>query len=197
VHSGTAGLPVALLLLAALPGLAQEVPVQVQLAGERLQVTAPSLHFVSGKALEQLRNGNTVAFDVQVSVLADSRQTVLRRAFERFVLSYDVWEERFSVARMRTGRSSIAHLSARSAESWCLDKFSLLTTGLPPDRQLWVRIDVRAQEGRSRQEPETEDGLSLATLIDLFSRPGRPKGDVQWRAESAPFQIASLRRSSP
>jgi hypothetical protein len=198
VRSSGVSVLVVLCLCQAVPVRAEDSPVQVRLSGDRLEVSAPSLNFVSGKALEHLRNGNSVAFDIQLSVLGDARQTVLRRAFERFVFSYDLWEERFSVARMRTSRGSVGNLSAHSAESWCIDKLSVLTAGLPQDRPLWVRIDVRAQEVRSRQTAEAdEDGFSIAALIELFSRPGRPRGGLQWRAESTAFEIANLRRSSP
>jgi hypothetical protein len=184
----------AFLLAAAASGLAQEV--QVRLINDRLLFSAPGLHFISGKPLEQLRNGNSVAFDVQVSLLTDNRQTVLRRSFERFVLSYDVWEEKFSVTRMRSTGSAASHLTGRAAEAWCLDRFALVTAGLPVDRPIWARIDVRAAEGRDRASGSDDDALSLATLIDLLSRPGKPRGTSQWRVESAPFQIASLRRNS-
>ncbi|MBC7925591.1 MAG: hypothetical protein H7039_08035 [Bryobacteraceae bacterium] len=173
--------------------------VQVRLSSDRLQMSAPGLHFLTGKPLEQLRNGASVAFDIQVSVLADSRQTVLHRSFDRFVLSYDVWEEKFSVVRMRSAGGSALHMTAPVAEAWCVSRFSLLTAGLPEDKPLWIRIDVRANEGRERK-PETEqrsedEGFSVASLVDMFSRPpGRPRGLTQWRAESASFQLASLRR---
>lgn len=183
----------AMLLAACAVAFAQDV--QVQLDVDRLQISAPGFHFISGKSLDQLRNGASVAYDIQVSVLTDSRQLVLRRSFERFILSYDVWEERFSVTRLRSARSSASRLTAAGAEAWCVEKFSLLTSGLPVDRNLWVRIDIKAGEGRRGQLLETgDDGFSLASLIDLFSKPGKPRSDSQFRAESAPFRIAQLRR---
>ena len=81
--------------------------VVVRASGDQLQLAAPTLRFIAGKPLDSLRNGAAVAFDIQVSVLSDSRQVVLRRAFERFVVSYDLWEERFSVTRMRSGRAAV------------------------------------------------------------------------------------------
>jgi len=176
---------------------AQAPDVDVRLASERLQVSAPGLHFLSGKPLEQLRHGNTIAFDIQVSILTDARQTVLHRSFERFVLSYDVWEEKFSVARLRSTGGNASHLTSTAAEAWCVQRFSLLTAGLPQDRPLWVRIDVRASEARSTRNSDAnpeEDRLSIANLIDLFSRPpAKTKAPSQWRVESGQFQLAQLR----
>lgn len=180
--------------------IAHAEDVQVRLVNDRLQLSAPRLRFVTGKPLEQLRNGSSVAFDIQVSVLTDSRQTVLLRSFERFVFSYDLWEERFSVTSLRSNRSSAGHLTAPAAEAWCLGRFSLVTAALPADKQLWVRVDVHAGEGRDKRTPEDdEEGFSLANLIDLFSRQGKSRDASRWRAESASFTLASLRadRQSP
>jgi hypothetical protein len=192
--------PALALLLFASPYLAaasQEV--EVRLVNDRLQVSAPGLHFLAGKPLEQLRNGSSVAFDIQLSILTDSRQTVLHRSFDRFVLSYDVWEEKFSIARMRSTSNSALHLSASAAEAWCVSRFQLLTASLPHDKPLWVRIDVRANEGRDRRitDAEPEEGFSLSALIDLFGRTARPRaGTSQWRAESSSFLLAALRRQT-
>ena len=166
----------------------------LRLVGDELRVAAPKFNFISGKALETLRNGATVAFDIQVSILTDGKSTVLRRNFERFVVSYDVWEERFSVARMRTSRASASRLTAQATEAWALDRFSFSSAGLPSDKPLWVRIDVKAHDARE-QPPETDEGLSLFSLIDLFSKAARPSGPMQWRAESQPVTLAELRRT--
>lgn len=172
---------------AAMP--AQEVA--VRLAGDDLRVAAPKFHFLTGKPLESLRNGASVAFDIQVSILGDGRQTVLRRSFERFVFSYDLWEERFSITRMRSSRASASHLTAAGAEAWCLGGMALSVAGLPRDKPLHIRIDVRAQNGRQREEPE-DDGLSLGALIEMFSRPARTGDPMQWRAESKPVLLSDV-----
>jgi hypothetical protein len=173
--------------------LAQDV--LVRLAGDQLQVSAPNFHFISGKPLESMKNGVAIPFDIQVSVLSDGKMTVLRRSFERFVISYDVWEERFSVALMRSNRSSVSHLGANAAESWCLNRFSVQAAGLPADKPFWVRIDVRAQNGRDQRDNGSEEGFSLSTLIDMFSRPPRQHLESQWRAESGPVRLADLGRT--
>jgi hypothetical protein len=167
----------------------------LRLAGEELRIAAPKLNFLSGKPLETLRNGSAVTFDIQVSILTDGKITVLRRNFERFVVSYDLWEERFSVTRMRSTRASASRLTAQQAEAWCLERFSFASAGLPSDKPLWVRIDVGAKDGRDRLEA-TDEGLSLFTLIDLFSKSARPSGPMQWRAESQATTLAELRRMS-
>ncbi|HYO84603.1 MAG TPA: hypothetical protein VES20_24590 [Bryobacteraceae bacterium] len=180
--------PVVLLTALAAPALAGDL--QVRLEAGTLRLSASRLQFLTGKPLERLRNGASVAFDIQVSVLADSRQSILRRSFERFVVSYDVWEERFSVTRMRSSRSSASHLTAAAAQAWCLERFSMEAGGLPDNRPLWFRLDVRAAEAR---DPNNDESLSLAALIELFSRPVKLSSGGQWRAESDAVVIAELR----
>ena len=89
--------------------LAQELLLRA--SADQIQVSAPRLHFISGKPLERLKNGDAVAFDFNLTVLNETKESILRRNFDRFVVSYDIWEEKFSVSRMRSGRSS-AHSNA-------------------------------------------------------------------------------------
>lgn len=188
------------LLLLAHASFAASQEVEVRLVNDHIQVSAPGLHFITGKPLDQLRNGASIAFDIQISILADSRQTVLHRSFDRFVLSYDVWEERFSIARMRSAAGSASHLTAIAAEAWCINRFAIAAAGLPQDRPLWIRIDVRANPGRERRagsapDGSDDEGFSLSNLIDIFSHPVRPRSGIpQWRAESSSFQLANLGR---
>jgi hypothetical protein len=165
----------------------------VRRVGEELRVAAPRLHFLTGKPLERMRNGASVTYDMQVIVYADNKQVILRRGFERFVISYDLWEETFSVARVRSARASAAHLSASAAEAWCLDNLAVPTTGLSTDRPVYVRLEVRALEQRDRRRIDDEEGLSLNRLIDIFSRVGAPAPGTSWRAEAGPVQLQNLK----
>lgn len=171
--------------------LAQEVV--LRRTGEELRVAAPRLHFLTGKPLERMRNGASVAYDMQVIVYAENRQVILRRGFERFVVSYDLWEETFSVTRVRSTRASAAHLTAAAAESWCLDHIAVPTTGLATDRPVFVRLEVRAVEPRDRRNVEDDEGISLSRLIDIFSRAGTPPPGTSWRAEAGPIQLQNLK----
>jgi len=162
-------------------------------SGEQVRVAAPRLHFLTGKPLERMRNGNSVTYDMQLIIYADNRQAILRRAFERFVVSYDLWEEKFSATRMRTDRTSAAHLTADAAESWCLDHLSVPTAGLAVDKPVYVRLDVRAQEPRDKRGSEDDDGISLSRLIEIFSKAGTPGSGAQWRAEAGPIQLQNIK----
>jgi hypothetical protein len=155
-----------------------------------LQVSAPRLHFITGKQLERLRNGVSVPFDFQLTLSAGSKGNGLSRALERFVVSYDIWEEKFSVIRQRDRRMSSVRLTATQAESWCLDNLSLPVSGLASDKALWLKLEIRSAERDQVALPG--DGISLTTLIEIFSRPVRGPVD-HWAMETGPFRLADLK----
>jgi hypothetical protein len=161
--------------------------------GGDIRVSAPSLHFLTGKSLSLLHDGAAVPFDFQLIVTSGSKNNVVARALERFTVSYDVWEEKFSVVRVRDFRRSGMRLSASSAESWCLDNIVIPASSLPAGQQLWARLEIRSAE--SKEPLAANSGINLATLIEIFSRPSRPQQD-RWSVESAPFQLADLKSDS-
>jgi hypothetical protein len=162
---------------------------------DQIMVSAPKLHFLSGKPLERLRNGNAVAFDFHLAVLAEGKESILRRNFDRFVVSYDIWEEKFSISRMRTTRSSASRLTADAAEAWCLDNIAVSSSGLPRDKPVWIRLDIRAQENRNPRSLTDDEGISLSSLIEIFSRPGKQEPN-QWRLEAGPIRLNDLAKST-
>jgi hypothetical protein len=164
----------------------------VRSADDELHVAAPQIHFLKGKPLELIHNGNAVPYDFQLSVLAESKSVVLRRVFDRFVFSYDLWEEKFSVMRMRGTRVQASNMSAPQAEAWCVEKMSMPLSGLPADQPLWVRLEVRSQDPHDRTATDTE-GMSLKALIDLFSTASRGRQPQYWRAEAGPLKLADFR----
>jgi hypothetical protein len=172
-------------------------------AGE-LHVAAPRLHFLTGNALSRLKNGAAVPYDFQLSLSAGSRTNLLHRALQRFVVSYDLWEEKYSVTKlstssMRTSRSSerrsVSHLTADSAEAWCVDNIALSLSGVPADDSLWVRLEIRAVEANEPPSLFGESGVALSRLVEIFSRPAR-SDQQRWTAETGPFKLEELRASS-
>jgi hypothetical protein len=158
-------------------------------AGE-IHVSAPTLHFLTGKSLSRLHDGAAVPFDFQLIIASGSKNNVVAKSLERFTVSYDLWEEKFSVVRVRDFRRSGMRLSASSAESWCLDNIVIPASALPAGQQLWARLEIRNAE--SKEPLADNSGINLATLIEIFSRPSRPQQD-RWSVESAPFQLADLK----
>lgn len=166
---------------------AQELLIHSQ--ANSIQVTAPRFHFLAGKPLDRIRNGNAVAFDFQLSALGESKTSVLRRSFERFVISYDLWEEKFSVARMRSKQNSVSNLSAADAESWCVENIALPSSGLPRDSPIYIRLEIRAQDSREPGAVLTDPGISLSGLIEIFSRAAKAQPQNFWRLEAGPLRL--------
>jgi len=157
-----------------------------------VHVTAPRLHFLTGKSLQRLLDGAVVPFDFQLSLAAGSKSNVVARSLERFSVSYDVWQEKFSVIRLRDLRKSSLSLSANAAEGWCLDNIFVSASALPADRQLWAHLEIRSVEPRDQVLPVRDPNISIATLIEIFSRTPRPQQD-HWSLESAAFHLADLK----
>ena len=161
--------------------------------GTELQVSAPRVHFLTGKPLERLKNGAAVPFDFQLTVTSGARNPALLRAVERFVVSYDLWEEKFTVVQLRNARKSGSHLTASAAEAWCLENLVLSTGGIPADRHLWMRMEIRSAESKQAIPVQDESGISMAALIDVFSRPIR-NSQEHWMLETGPFRLSDLKR---
>ena len=52
-----------------------------------------------GDPLEKLKDGASVVFLSQLSLFTESRSNAYRRIPDRLVVSYDLWEEKFTVTR--------------------------------------------------------------------------------------------------
>jgi hypothetical protein len=161
--------------------------------GDDLHVAAPQLHFLAGKPLGRLKDGAAVVFLTQLTLTTDNFTTSLRRTPERFVVSYDLWEEKFSVTKLGEGQRTVSHLSATAAEAWCLDNVAISAMGLPQDRPFWLRFDLRAAEPKDEAAVIGESGLNLTRLIEIFSR--RPRDEQpQWTADAGPLRLGDLKR---
>lgn len=189
----TAPFLTAVVCLAALLFAATELT--VRRAGDEIRVVAPRMRLLEGRTLERLHNGMAVGFEFQLSLLGDSKRSVLRRTTTRFVMSYDLWEEKFSVARVTGPTRSASHLSADAAESWCVDQLALPYTDLPGQSPVSLRLEVRAEDAERRGAGNGESGLSLTDLIDVFSRTGRST-QQRWNFESNSFRPADLKAGS-
>jgi hypothetical protein len=164
----------------------------------RLEFLAPRVHFLSGKPLERLRNAAEVPFDIQVTLWAGDHSHVSQRAIDEFVVSYDLWQETFSVTKLQSPRRAGSHFTASAAEAWCLEQMAMDITGIPPTEPLWARLEIRAQgPPRDGAVPAgrghiTETGISLTSLIEIFSRPP-PSPQPHWEADVGPVTLDALR----
>ena len=107
------------------------------------------------------------------------------------VFSYDLWEERFSVARADEPKTSASHLTAAAAEAWCVDLLSLPASAAPADKTFVVKLEcsLREEDAQPADAPAT---ATLTGLIDLLSRKARAT-PPRWEAVSRPLRLADLK----
>jgi hypothetical protein len=164
---------------------------RVRLDGDDLRISAPQLRFLSGKPLEKLRDGASVVFLAQLSISMEVNAPAIKRAVDRFVVSYDVWEEKFAVSR--TGLERETHLSSAAAESWCLEHLAIGIEGLAPDKPFWLRLELRAEDARDQAAVVGESGINLTRLIEVFSNPAHAQ-QMRWELTAGPVRLMELKR---
>jgi hypothetical protein len=169
-----------------------------RLDGDFLRIAAPHLTFLSGKPLERLKDGGSVAFVAQLTILSSPNAVVAdARSVARFALSYDIWEEKFSVTKIgdrpETRRSQVSHLSKEATQNWCLDNLTLDRAALPGDRPFYVQLDLRAEDPRDQLGIVGDPGINITRLIEIFSRPVKGS-QPRWLLQTGPLRLADLRK---
>lgn len=164
----------------------------VRLEADQLKISAPQLRFLTGEAMQRLRDGATVPYVFELYATGGRYGARLAHAAYRFVVSYDLWEEKFAVTRINGSLRSVSHLSSSAAERWCLDSLTLPANGLNPNESLTVTLDYRAEES-SRPETADNSGFTLGGLIDIFSRRNQ-KQPLRGSRQSGPFRLSDLRK---
>jgi hypothetical protein len=174
---------------------AEELILRAQ--GGRLDFSAPRLHYITGRPLARLRNAEPVAFDFQVTLSAANKTNVIKQNTARFVISYDLWEERFAVTKTTPARKTASHLTANEAEVWCVQEMSLDLNGVAANQPLYASMDIRAvEESETRlfgRGNITDAGISLTSLLERFSRPSKST-QPHWNLEVGPITLEQLRR---
>lgn len=164
----------------------------VSLDGDGLHVSAPDLHFLTGKPLARLQEGSTVVYVMTTTLFRDPWQTPWKRAETRFVVSYDVLgEDKFAVTTPGPPPRHELNLSKAATEAWCLESVWIATSGIPPDRQFWLQLEVRAGSQRALSSVLGDTGISV-DLIDLLSKPG---ADDLVTKRAGPLRLADLART--
>jgi len=167
-----------------------------RIEGEYLHVGASNFSFLTGKSLQRLKDGASVAFVAQL-IVSDTPNFLIpdARAVARFAVSYDIWEERFSVTKVANGpeqRRTIAHQLAPAAESWCLDNLAIHRTELPLDRPFYLRLDLRVEDPRDQPGVIGDSGISLSNLVEIFSRPIRDRQDRYPSWTAGPMRLEDI-----
>jgi hypothetical protein len=170
--------------------LAQSAHLNVERDGDRLRVSAPELHFVTGEPLRQLHDGRSVTYVLTVSLQVQRDESRGAHVTRQVVFSYDLWEERFAVSRADDPKIAASHLTSAAAEKWCLDLLSLPASAAPVDKTFVVKLDCSLRE--EGEPPADSPAATLTGLIDLFSRKSRA-APPRWEAVSPPLRLTDLK----
>jgi hypothetical protein len=161
---------------------------------DQLRFTAPKVHFVAGRTVDRLKEGHAVPVDFQATIAVGTRQNIVNRLVERFVVSYDLWEERFKVVGKGQGRSA-SNLTAKQTEEWCYENLSLSLANIPRDQPLYFKLEIRTDDSGARTPLfSASDTFNLTALINLFSRPPE-RQQWHWTGEAGPFGYGDLKQS--
>ena len=153
-------------------------------------VHAPGMGFIKGEPLARLKDGRSLRVDLELSVMPGPGGAATTRTRRTFVLSYDLWEERFAVSLVGPPPKSVANLTQAAAETWCIDQLTVPFTALGRlgrDAPLWIRLESRIVDSEAPVS-DGESGLTLRSLIDAFSK--RPRSN-EWThfVEAGPLRI--------
>lgn len=161
--------------------------------GDSLRPVAPNLHFLSGRALDRLRDARTVVFLSQLTLLGEDRLTVFRRTPQRFYVSYAIWDEKFKVTMPGATPESSMWPTAEQAENWCVENLAISALGMAPDRPYWLRFELRTADPKDLSRVWSDSGISVSGLIEIFSRRPEPN-EPHWFMEKR-LRLMDLRRT--
>ena len=157
--------------------------------GATIAFRAPGLDFIKGESLGRLKDGQTVRVELELDVLPGPGGTAAARGRQAYVLSYDLWEERFAVTLPGPPPRSAAYLTSSAAEDWCLEQLTVPVTALGKlgrEVPFWIRLRYRVAE------PEDASGggsdFTLRGLIDALSRRRKSTPSVD-AIEAGPFRL--------
>jgi hypothetical protein len=167
--------------------LAQSVT--VARTGDALAVRAPDFDFIRGEPLVRLKDGRSVRIDLELDVLPGPGGPTSAQGRQTFVLSYDLWEERFAVTLAGSPPRSIAYLTSAAAETWCLEQLTIPVSALGrlAREPFWVRLGYRVLEADSL--PADNGEFTLRGMIDALSRRRRIE-PLTHAIEAGPFRLS-------
>ncbi len=170
----------------------QTQPLTVERQGANLRVSAPLLHLLEGNPLDQLHNGASVTYVCGMTINASPSGRLMSRFEQTFVVSFDLWEERFSVVQTSVAGRSASHLTASAAENWILESMHVPAPAVSQEKPFVIKLACRVVDKEAEPGAEARPGLTLAGLIDVFSRKEKPP-ELRWQAESGPLRLADLK----
>ncbi len=170
---------------------AQPTSLNVEREGDHLRLSAPQLRFLVGEPLQRLRDGRSVTYALAVTLEVDRGDPRTTRLTRQVVFSYDLWEERFSVAQVDDPKARVSHLTSAAAEAWCLELLKLPLRLAAADKTFVVKFECWLRDDGA-QPADAPSASTLTGLIDLFSRTAR-EAPPRWEATSPRLRLSDLK----
>jgi hypothetical protein len=178
-------------LISAVQAIVVAQALSARTEGDRLRVVVSGTRFLTGDALKKLHDGVPVSYLFQVTALTSRFGSTMAKSEYRFIISYDIFEEKFQVSRVRPTARVVSHLTVAAAEATFIEAMELPTQSVSGGT-FWLRLDYEAEESR---EPDNS-GVSLGGLVEIFSRTST-KAPIRGVLEAGPFRLSDLPRSTP
>jgi hypothetical protein len=169
----------------------------IDTVGEALRIRAPGFSFLKGDPLVRLKDGRTVRVELAAMALPAPGKSPAATTRRAFVLSYDLWEERFAVTAVDTRSQAVSHLTLAAAEAWCVEQLAIPLRALGAlgrDVPFWIRLESSVLEGDGASDT-SDSGYTLQALIDLLSRRRKTESSPQ-AVEAGPFRTRTRGPSS-
>lgn len=179
------------LLIAWLAAPPRAQSVSVSAAGDVLAVRAVGFSFIKGETLVRLKDGRSVRVDLELGVLPAPRAPASAGSRQTFVLSYDLWEERFAVTHAAAEIHSVSHLTAARAEAWCLERLTVPVASLGRlgrDLSFWIRLEYRVLDADGVPPLDNGTSFTIQSLIEALSRRRRSE-ELSHVIEAGPFRL--------
>jgi hypothetical protein len=178
------------LLYANAPARAQSLLLERR--GDHLHIAAPQLHFLSESATQKLRNGSTVTYVLTLTVAQEHSRKPVFFLQKRFVVSFDLWEEKYSVVQRGLENHSASRMNTAAAEAWCFENMPIPVSFVLERQPFMVRLECSMDSGEEKEAGENHSSLTLAGLIDIFSRK-RQEEPSRWEAIAGPLRLEELK----
>jgi hypothetical protein len=173
--------------------VAQPSHLMVELRDDHLIVSAPQLHFLAGKTMEKLQNGSTITCLMTLSVTPRYGAKPVFLVKEKLIVSFDLWEETYSIVESKPGGRSASRLTAEMAENWFLEKAKIPVHSIPEGEFFMIKFECRVEGNDAAEKGEDSSTMTLATLIDLFGRK-KHEEPVRWEASAGPLRLDDLKK---
>jgi len=173
--------------------LAKSGSLVIENCGDHLKVRAPQMHFLEGEALEMLHNGATVTYILTLTVAAEQAAKPEFLLREQFLISFDLWEEKYSVVKTGPDGRSASRLTAVLAEEWCLENMPIPLQAVPGRQSFMVRLECSVQGDKESKSVPFRFEAALTGLIDIFSRKSETE-PPKWEAVAGPLRLNDLKR---